>query len=44
MVTREQMIAILSFVGATAVAISATLALYWQVVEIQRLKAELKAK
>jgi len=44
MVTREQMLSILSFIGAAAIAISATLALYWQFTEIQKLRAELKQK
>jgi len=44
MATKEQIVAVLSFIGAMTVALSATIALYWQFVEIEKLRAKLKTK
>ena len=44
MVTREQAIAILSFVGAGVMVISAAVALYYSTVEIATLKKALRTQ
>jgi len=44
LVTREQALGILSLIGAAAITLSAALALYWSMTEIEQLKTELRAK